>query len=131
MFQYQNKKLAYLFQVIWSIGWISAVIIFGFRGNLFVTLIALRPFLLKTEPFKREEVDWEMRYYSVLYSVVATSCAVIILYLISRFFVSGLVLFKNRYEIIFIIILPLFLLMHGIISIIYLIKNSDNKIILK
>lgn len=131
MFQYKNKKLAYLFQALWGFGWILAIFFFGFRGNVFITVIALRPFLLKTEPLNREEIDWKMRYYSVLYTVVATCCIVILFYLFGKFFLPENYLFEHRYMIIFIIILPLFILMHGIISIVYLIKNSGSKIIFK
>ncbi len=129
--QYSNKFHYYFFEILWGLGWILAIYFMGAKGTIFFVFIALRPFLLKTEPLKPEEIDWRERYYIVLHTVIATSCVVILFYVFSKLFLSDKFLYNNRFMILYIIILPLFILIRGITGIIYLMKSDGPKIILK
>jgi hypothetical protein len=116
---YKNLKLAYQIEVAAAILTLIAIGTFGEIGIAAITVIALRPALLERTKITPEAIK-------MFYSVVMNSIIITLLTLLA-FFLSTEYIFdiESDWRIIVILILPYFLLSHGIVGLIYYkIKSS-------
>jgi hypothetical protein len=123
MWRYKNLPVAYAFQIIWGLIWIALIFLFGYKGNIIIMCVAFRPLLVKKEPIPDGEKPWRMYYLTLLYALITICCLIILFYLIDVFFLTSEFVYGNRPTIL-LFLLPVFLLVHGIIGLIYLYVNS-------
>lgn len=90
---------------------------------LFMVVGALRPLVLKMEQRPEGENPWFEYYGIAKYAAVVTCCLIIIFYLLNLLFLPQEFLIINRYKILGVIV-PSYILIHGIIGFYYLIKNK-------
>jgi hypothetical protein len=115
MQKYKNLNLAFLFEILVGFGCIISISLLGNKGLTSLALIALRPFVLETEPIKNEKVYWQFSYKILLNSVIIISLMIISIFIIVQFIPA----WKTRlpsFEILIIEILPFFILTHGVIG---------------
>ena len=126
MSRYKNLPLAYAFQIIWCFTWTFMIYLFGYKGFIFLVVGAIRPLVLKMEPISNYEIHWKQNYLILLYSVITFSSSIILFYLIDIFLLP-LDFVKVNKPNIFLSLIPIFFLVHGIIGLIYLYVNTRIK----
>lgn len=103
------------------------IYLFGYRGFVFIIFGAFRPAVLKMEKIINiDEIPWRRNYYILLYSVIIFSCLIILFYLIDIFFLTAYFINVNE-EKIFLSSMPIFFLLHGIMGLIYLYVNREDR----
>jgi hypothetical protein len=119
--KYKNLRLAFLIEIFVGFVTIIFVALLGPKGIAVISLIALRPVFMKREEIK-ESGFYFQKIYKILYdSLVIISIMIIIIILIIQFIPAyqlKLPPIKNLFS----LILPFFLLTHGVIG---LINSSD------
>lgn len=119
--KYKNLHIAFLFEIIIGFGTIISVAILGPKGIAALSIIALRPIFLA-----REEIKDPKTYYQNFYKILSNSLAIIfimiILIIIIIQFVPAYKLKLPPVEVLFAVIIPFFLLTHGVMG---LINSSD------
>ena len=119
MFRYKDLPLAYSFQIIFCFIWMVMIFLYGYIGFFFMIFGALRPLVLKMEPVLMEGKPWKMYYLILLYTVITISCLIIAFYIIDVFLLSNEFVVVNKPKI-FLSLMPVFFLIHGIYVLIYL-----------
>lgn len=121
MLKYKNLHIAFLFEIFIGFGTIISIALLGPKGIAAISLIALRSIFLE-----REEVKDPKSYYQKFYKVLSNSLAIIFIMIVM---IIIIIQFMPAYraklppvEILFAIILPFFLLTHGVMG---LINSSD------
>lgn len=125
MFRYKNITLTLFYQIL--IGLFTAILIFNFgkKGFLFLIFIALRPLIFEKQKIDQNDPHFYFFYKILLYSVIVTSLTIILFYIVNLLFINEGFLIVNRFNFILMII-PIFILLHGIIGLLYLRYNNNN-----
>ena len=122
MFRYKNLPLAFAFQIIWCLTWTFMIYLFGYKGFIFMIVGAIRPLVFKMEPVSDYETHWKQNYLTLLYSVITFAGIIILLYIIDIFLLPVEFVIVNKPNI-FLSLIPIFFLVHGIIGFINLYAN--------
>jgi hypothetical protein len=113
--KYKNLNLAFLFEILIGFGCILSISLLGNRGLTSLVLIALRPIFLEKELIKDEKLYWQFSYKILLNSIIIIALMIISILIIVQFIPA----WKTRLpssEILFIEIIPFFILTHGVIG---------------
>jgi hypothetical protein len=113
--KYKNLNLAFLIEILVGFGTILSISLLGYKGLTALVLIALRPFLLEREQIKNDKLYWEFSY-----KILSGSLMIIFLMIISIFIIIQFIpVWRSKLpttEILLIVIIPFFLLTHGVIG---------------
>ena len=124
LLKYKNLNLAFLIEIFIGFGTVLSISLLGYKGLVVLVLIALRPYLLE-----REQIKDEKSYLRFSYKILSSSLIIIFLMIISIVIVSHFVTtWKTRLpstDILLIIIIPFFLLTHGVLG--YINSSSINQ----
>ncbi|MDT3695703.1 MAG: hypothetical protein ROY99_04870 [Ignavibacterium sp.] len=119
--KYKNLRLAFLMEIFVGFTTIISIALMGPKGITALALIALRPVLMKKEEIKNPEA-----YFKIFYKVLSNSLSIIfimlILIIISIQFIPAYQSKLPPVKDLFILILPFFLLTHGVIG---FVSSSD------
>lgn len=117
--KYKNLNLAFLIEILIGFGTVLSISLIGYKGLTALVLIALRPFLLE-----REKIEDEKKYLQFLYKILSGSLIIIFLMILSIFVIIQFIpAWKAKlpsFDILLIVIIPFFLLTHGVIGFINL-----------
>lgn len=113
--KYKNLKAAFLIEIFVGFGTIIMIAALGPKGLAALSIIGLRPIFLE-----REELKDPKSYYQMFYKILSNSLAIIFIMMLSLIIINLFIpVYKTKLpsvEILFMIILPFFLLTHGVIG---------------
>jgi cation transporter-like permease len=119
--KYKNLNIAFLFEICVGFGTILSIALLGPKGIAALSLMILRPIMLE-----REKIENSKDYFKYFYKILSSSLTIIFIMIVSIIIIIQFIpSYKAKLpsiDILFIIILPFFLLTHGVIGII----NSSN-----
>jgi hypothetical protein len=117
--KYKNLQLAFLIEIFIGFGTILSISLIKPKGLAALAILALRPILLDKEIIRDEKF-----YFQFSYKILQSSLLVIFIMIISLILIMQFIPVWNAKllpsENLLIIILPLFLLTHGVIGLINL-----------
>ena len=124
LMKYNNLFVAYSIEFVVVLLSIVLVILFGPKVIAFLALLALRPFILGREKLSDRDEFWHYSYTLGKYSLFLLAAIIIVFYFVNHFLLSNdiIFLFKDR----IIILLPLFLFIHGILGLISLMNYKKD-----
>ena len=113
--KYKNLNIAFLIEILIGFGTILSISLIVYKGLSALAILALRPIILE-----REKIDDEKSYLQFSYKILSNSLFIIFLMIISVLIIiqfipdwnSKLPPTKN----ILILVIPFFLLTHGVIG---------------
>ncbi|MCL5029777.1 MAG: hypothetical protein M1480_12265 [Bacteroidetes bacterium] len=114
--KYKNLLFAYSLEIIFGLITSLLIIIIGPNAIAFLALFAIRPFILEREKISNQDKFWYYSFQLGKYVLFTLSIIIIGFYLINEFFLSTNALnnFRDR----MIVLVPFYLLVHGIIGLI-------------
>lgn len=119
MKKYKNLQIAFLIEIFVGLGTILSISLIGPKGLAALSILALRPIVLGKENIKDEK-----SYFRFFYKTLQNSLVIIFIMIISLIIIMQFIPLWNAKlppsENLLVIILPFFLLTHGVIGIINL-----------
>jgi len=113
--KYKNLNIAFLIEILVGFGTILSISLIGYKGLSALAILALRPFILE-----REKIDDEKSYLQFSYKILSNSLFIIFLMIISVLIIIQFIPDWNSKlpptENILILVIPFFLLTHGVIG---------------
>lgn len=113
--KYKNLNIAFLIEIFVGFGTIISIALLGPKGIAALSIIALRPIFLD-----REEIQDSQNYFQMFYKILSNSLLIIFIMIVSIIIIIQFIPpYKTKLpstEILFIIIIPFFLLTHGVIG---------------
>jgi len=113
--KYKNSNIAFLFEILIGFGTIVSISLMGPKGMTALAFMILRPLILKRE--KIEDTD---SYFQLFYKILFSSLSIIAIMMISIVIITLFIpIWRENLpspEIMFVVILPFFLLTHGVIG---------------
>jgi len=113
--KYKNLNIAFLIEILIGFGTILSISLIGYKGLSALAILALRPFILE-----REKIDDEKSYLQFSYKILSNSLFIIFLMIISVLIIIQFIPDWNSKlpptENILILVIPFFLLTHGVIG---------------
>ena len=113
--KYKNLNIAFLIEILVGFGTILSISLIGYKGLSALAILALRPFILE-----REKIDDEKSYLQFSYKILSNSLFIIFLMIISVLIIIQFIPDWNsklpHTENILILVIPFFLLTHGVIG---------------
>jgi hypothetical protein len=113
--KYKNLNIAFLIEILIGFGTILSISLIGYKGLSALAILALRPFILE-----REKIDDEKSYLQFSYKILSNSLFIIFLMIISVLIIIHFIPDWNSKlpptENILILVIPFFLLTHGVIG---------------
>lgn len=123
--KYKNLYLAYLFEIFVGFGTIISIGLLGTKGLAALAILALRSFFLEREGIK------EKTYLEFSYKILSNSLSIIFIMIISIIVILQFFpIWKAKLppvEVIFVVLIPFFLLTHGVIGLINLSNYNQKK----
>ena len=125
MKKYKNLQIAFLIEMFVGFGTILSISIIGPKGLAALTILALRPIILEKEIIKDEKT-----YFQFFYKIIQNSLSIIFIMIVSLIIIMQFIPLWNAKlppsENLLVIILPFFLLTHGVIGLMNY-SNFDKK----
>ncbi|MBE0550890.1 MAG: hypothetical protein IH619_00730 [Ignavibacterium sp.] len=125
MKKYKNLQLAFLIEMFVGFGTILSISIIGPKGLAALAILALRPIILEKEIIKDEKT-----YFQFFYKIIQNSLSIIFIMIVSLIIIMQFIPLWNAKlppsENLLVIILPFFLLTHGVIGLMNY-SNFDKK----
>ena len=124
--KYKNLYISFLFEIFVGFGTIISVGFLGTKGLAALAILALRTFFLEKETIQEKKSYLEFSYKILSNSLSIIFIMIIFIILILQFIPS----WKEKLppiEVIFIVLIPFFLLTHGAIGLINLSNYNQNK----
>jgi hypothetical protein len=115
--KYKNLQLAFLIEILVGFGTILSISLMGRKGLAALAILALRPIVLEKVIIKDEKIFFRFFYKTLMSSLSITFIMIVLLILIMQFIPEWSVKLPPT-EILLIIIIPFFLLTHGVIGLI-------------
>lgn len=113
--KYKNLNLAFLFEIIVGFGTILSISLLGYKGLAALAVLVIRPFILEREQIKDEKL-----YLQFSFKVLSNSLIIIFLMIVFEIIIIQFIPnWKAKLpplENLLIIIIPFFLLTHGVIG---------------
>ncbi|MCZ7609983.1 MAG: hypothetical protein M5U17_07425 [Ignavibacterium sp.] len=119
--KYKNLRLAFLIEIFVGFTTIISIALLGPKAIAVISLIALRPVFMKREEIKEPLLYFE-KFYKILSSSFAIIFIMIIIIIVMILFLPALKSKLPPLEVLFVVILPFFILTHGVLG---LINSSD------
>ena len=126
MKKYKNLQLAFLIEVLVGFGTILSISLIGPKGLATLSILAVRLIVLEKEKTKDEKSYFQF-FYKILMSSLSIIFIMIVLLIIIMQFISQWSVKLPPTEILLIIILPFFLLTHGVIGLFNYSSFDKNK----
>ncbi len=124
--KYKNLYIAFLFEIFVGFGTIISVGLLGTKGLAALTILALRSFFLEKESTQEKKT-----YLEFSYKILSNTLSIIFLMIISIIIILQFIpIWKAKLppvEVIFVVLIPFFLLTHGVIGLINLSNYNQNK----
>ena len=124
--KYKNLYIAFLFEIFVGFGTIISVGFLGTKGLAALTILALRSFFLEKESTQEKKT-----YLEFSYKILSNSLSIIFLMIISIIVILQFIpIWKAKLppvEVIFVVLIPFFLLTHGVIGLINLSNYNQKK----
>ncbi|HEX9251161.1 MAG TPA: hypothetical protein VF870_02915 [Ignavibacteriaceae bacterium] len=115
--KYKNLNLAFLIEIFVGLGTILSISLIGPKGLAALAILAIRPFVLQ-----KEDVQDKKTYLEFSYKILSNSLSIIFIMIISIIIILQFIpLWKTKLppvEVMFVILIPFFLLTHGVIGLI-------------
>ncbi len=124
--KFKNLYIAFLFEIFIGFGTIISVGLLGPKGLAALAILLLRTFFLEKEPIKEKKSYLEFSYKILANSLSIISILIILIVIILQFIPD----WKTKLppvEIIFVILIPFFLLTHGVMGLINISNYNLNK----
>jgi hypothetical protein len=113
--KYKNLNLAFLIEIFVGLGTILSISLIGPKGLAALAILAIRPFVLQ-----KEDVQDKKTYLEFSYKILSNSLSIIFIMIISIIIILQFIpLWKTKLppvEVMFVILIPFFLLTHGVIG---------------
>ena len=117
--KYKNLNIAFLMEILIAFGTIISISLIGYKGLAALAILALRPLALE-----REKIEDEKSYMFFTYKILSNSLAIIFIMIISIIviiqFIPNWKAKLPPIDMLFILIIPFFLLTHGVVGFINL-----------
>ena len=117
--KYKNLNIAFLIEIFVGFGTILSISLLGTKGLAALAILALRPFVLQ-----KESIEDKKSYIEFSYKILSNSLSIIFIMIISIIIILQFIpVWKAKLpsiEVMFIVLIPFFLLTHGVIGIINL-----------
>lgn len=124
--KYKNLYIAFLFEIFVGFGTIISVGLLGTKGLAALTILVLRSFFLEKESTQEKKT-----YLEFSYKILSNTLSIIFLMIISIIIILQFIpIWKAKLppvEVIFVVLIPFFLLTHGVIGLINLSNYNQNK----
>ncbi len=124
--KYKNLYIAFLFEIFVGFGTIISVGLLGTKGLAALTILALRSFFLEKQSTQEKKT-----YLEFSYKILSNTLSIIFLMIISIIIILQFIpIWKAKLppvEVIFVVLIPFFLLTHGVIGLINLSNYNQNK----
>ncbi len=124
--KYKNLYIAFLFEIFVGFGTIISVGLLGTKGLAALAILALRSFFLE-----KESIQEKKTYLEFSYKILSNSLSIIFLMIISIIVILQFIpIWKAKLppvEVIFVVLIPFFLLTHGVIGLINLSNYNQKK----
>ncbi len=115
--KYKNLQIAFLIEIIVGFGTILSISIVGPKALAALAVLALRPIILEKEIIKDEKT-----YFQFFYKIIQSSLSIIFIMIVSLIIIMQFIpIWSTKLppsENLLVIILPFFLLTHGVIGLI-------------
>lgn len=117
--KYKNLNIAFLIEIFVGFGTVLSISLLGTKGLAALAILALRPFVLQ-----KESIEDKKSYIEFSYKILSNSLSIIFIMIISIIIILQFIpVWKAKLpsvEVMFIVLIPFFLLTHGVIGIINL-----------
>ena len=117
--KYKNLNIAFLIEIFVGFGTVLSISLLGTKGLAALAILALRPFVLQ-----KESIEDKKSYIEFSYKILSNSLSVIFIMILSIIIILQFIpVWKAKLpsvEVMFIVLIPFFLLTHGVIGIINL-----------
>ena len=117
--KYKNINIAFLIEILVGFGTIISISLLGYKGLAALAILLLRPLVLE-----REKIDDTNLYLKFTYKILSNSLAIIFIMMISIIiiiqFIPAWQMKLPSIDKLFILLIPFFLLTHGVIGFINL-----------
>jgi len=117
--KYKNLNVAFLIEIFIGFGTIISISLLGTKGMAALAILALRPFVLQ-----KEKIDDSKSYLEFSYKILSNSLSIIFIMILSIIIILQFIpVWKAKLppiEVMFVVLIPFFLLTHGVIGIINL-----------
>ena len=117
--KYKNINIAFLIEILVGFGTIISISLLGYKGLAALAILLLRPFVLE-----REKIDNTNSYLKFTYKILSNSLAIIFIMMMSIIiiiqFIPAWQMKLPSIDKLFILLIPFFLLTHGVIGFINL-----------
>ena len=125
MKKYKNLQIAFLIEMFVGFGTILSISIIGPKGLAALAILAFRSIILEKEIIKDEKT-----YFQFFYKIIQNSLSIIFIMIVSLIIIMQFIPLWNAKlppsENLLVIILPFFLLTHGVIGLMNY-SNFDKK----
>jgi len=115
--KYKNLQIAFLIEIFVGFGTILSISIIGPKALATLAVLALRPIILEKEIIKDEKT-----YFQFFYKIMQSSLSIIFIMIVSLIIIMQFIPIWSANlppsENLLVIILPFFLLTHGVIGLI-------------
>ena len=117
--KYKNLNIAFLIEIFVGFGTVLSISLLGTKGLAALAILALRPFVLQ-----KESIEDKKSYIEFSYKILSNSLSIIFIMILSIIIILQFIpVWKAKLpsvEVMFIVLIPFFLLTHGVIGIINL-----------
>jgi hypothetical protein len=117
--KYKNLNIAFLVEIFVGFGTVLSISLLGTKGLAALAILALRPFILQ-----KEKIEDSKSYLEFSYKILSNSLSIIFIMIISIIIILQFIpAWKEKLppiEVMFVVLIPFFLLTHGVIGIINL-----------
>lgn len=117
--KYKNLNIAFLIEIFIGFGTIISISLLGAKGLAALAILALRPFILQ-----KENIEDSKSYLEFSYKILSNSLSIIFIMILSIIIILQFIpVWKAKlppFEVMFVVLIPFFLLTHGVIGIINL-----------
>ena len=114
--KYKNLNIAFLIEIFVGFGTVLSISLLGTKGLAALAILALRPFVLQ-----KESIEDKKSYIEFSYKILSNSLSIIFIMIISIIIILQFIpVWKAKLpsiEVMFIVLIPFFLLTHGVIGI--------------
>ena len=113
--KYKNLHIAFLIEIFVGFGTIISIALLGPKSLAALSILALRPVFLE-----REKISDAKSYYQMFYKILSSSLAIVFIMMLSLIIINLFIPdYKSKLpsmEILFVLMLPFFLMTHGVIG---------------
>lgn len=115
--KYKNLNIAFLIEIFVGFGTVLSISLLGTKGLAALAILALRPFVLQ-----KEKIEDKKSYIEFSYKILSNSLSIIFIMIFSIIIILQFIpIWKAKLppiEVMFIVLIPFFLLTHGVIGLI-------------